>query len=123
MIPLVVGVFLLPFVIFAMVVLIPPINAMFALIWEDPRERQRHMVLKRLKELHVDGDVPAETAVLMASQENNITEEQLKAAVGMFSASEIKSVLLGQRSLSRVVIDTMQKTIIAGAAGKGRKVR
>ena len=123
MVSIIVGLFFLPFAIFAMVVLIPPINAMFALIWEDPRERQRRMVLKRLKELHVDGNVPAETAVLMASQEISATEADLRAAAGLFSASEIKSVLRGERSLLRVVSDSIQKTLLDGATGKGRKPR
>lgn len=47
-------------------------------IWEDPTDKMKVRIAKRVKELCVDGDVPRETATMMIAQENNIMEDQVR---------------------------------------------
>lgn len=47
-------------------------------IWQDPTYSMQVKVARRVKELCVDGDVPAETATMMIARENNLIEEQVR---------------------------------------------
>lgn len=94
-------IFMIPFAVLAALAIhygIPAANRFFDLIWEDPSKRQQAAIARRLKELHVDGDVPAETAILMAAKERNVTEDELKDVAGMFGTSDIVGMLTGKRS-------------------------
>lgn len=48
------------------------------LIWEDPTDKLKVKIAKRVKELCVDGGVPDETAVLMIAKETGVMEDQVR---------------------------------------------
>lgn len=112
----------LPIGIFSLVVLVPICNKFFALIWEDPTERQRQVVIKRIKE-HVLDDVPEQTAVMMTAAEMNTTEANLLKAAELFSAADAKAIITGKRGIAGIMIGKMAKHMRAGAAGPKRKPR
>ena len=70
----------------------------FSKIWrEETRPVVAREVIDRLKELCVDGDVPAETAVLMAAQENDVSEETMLAAFNADDAQELIKILSSKK--------------------------
>ncbi len=93
----------------AMAYLTPWFNRFFSLIWEDPSERERRKILKRLKELHVDGNVPEETAALMVSSEFNTSVENVLEAVGVLTVGELKGILTGKRGALGIIADKLVK--------------
>lgn len=95
----------------SVIYLVPFFNRLFGLVWEDPSERQRKEVLARLKELHVDGHLPEEVTVLLAAKEFNATEDELMKLVGMMSASDMKAVLSGRKSLLGVVLHGIETAV------------
>jgi hypothetical protein len=70
----------------------PYIDSLMSFIWTDPSNRYRSRVLKRVKELCVDGDVPDETAVLVTSKEMNLTEKAVKDAIGAMTPSTMRTL-------------------------------
>lgn len=112
------GALLIPFMIvfgiaglLAMAFLTPVFNRFFSLLWEDPTERERRKILKRLQELHVDGNVPEETAVLMASSEFHTSVENVLEAVGVLSIGEVKGILTGRRGGLGIIADKLAKHV------------
>lgn len=95
----------------AVIFLIPFFNRGFSLIWSDPSERQRKEALARLNELYVDGQVPEEVAVLLASKERNATEEELMNLVGMVGTSDMKAVLTGKKTLLGVMLNEIESVV------------
>lgn len=73
----------------------PYVQKLMGLIWKDPTSRNRARVAKRVKELCADGDVPDETAVLMASQEMNLTEQHIKDALDGLTPQAIRALAKG----------------------------
>lgn len=90
---------------------IPFFNRILSFVWEDPCDRQRAIVLKRLKELHVDGNVPEETAYLMAAKELNTTEDELKEAIGVVGSSNLMGLLMGKKNMFGVILDGINKNL------------
>jgi hypothetical protein len=82
----------------AVVYLTPVTNRILGLIWEDPTERRRKKILKRLRELHVDGNIPEETAVLMAAKEYNASEQAILDVVGAVDARDVAKLVTGRMS-------------------------
>jgi len=107
----VVGVFVLLCLWFSAAYVVPVANRMFGLIWEDPTEKQRREALARLRELHIGGDVPAETAALMAAKELNTTEEELFRVLGTFSASDLQGLITGRRSGFSIALARMNRAL------------
>ena len=95
--------------IFALIYVVPIVNRALSCIWEDPTEQERKMVLKRLKELHVDGNIPEETAVVIASAERNVPAENVKELVGMMGSRNLMGVLSGKKSLFWTILDGIEK--------------
>lgn len=87
----------LPFLYVGCVYVMPLTNALFAKIWEDPSDRQRKRVLRRLKELHVDNGMPVHSAILTASREFHVTEYRLLAVLGVADDGDIPALLCGRR--------------------------
>jgi hypothetical protein len=107
----VVLIILLPLTTFAIDRGVPFFNRLSSFLWQDPSERQKAIVLKRLKELHVDGNVPEEMAYLMASKELNTTEAELKTIVGSIGAPNLVGLLTGKKTLMGVFIDGINKSL------------
>lgn len=72
-----------------------PVDKLFSLIWTDPTEQNRNKVRSRIKELCVDGDIPSETAILLASQEMGMTEKSLREALGNMTPQVMKAIAKG----------------------------
>lgn len=89
----------------------PATNSLFGLIWQDPTDRQRAAVARRLKELHVDGHVPNETAVLMAAKEHNATEQEIMGLLDMASPEDLMGVLTGKRTFFGTVVGKITKSL------------
>jgi hypothetical protein len=70
----------------------PFIESMMSYIWVDPSNRYRSRVVKRVKELCVDGDVPDETAVLVTSKEMNLTEKAVNDALGAMTPATMRTL-------------------------------
>jgi hypothetical protein len=124
--PIVLAIILLPFLfigIWALVYLLPVTNKLFSMIWMDPTERQRQEILVRLKEHHVDGGVPEETAVLMAAKEFSTTEKNLLKAAELFSAADVKALLTGKRNVLDVGLGHVVKHMRKNAGGPKKVVR
>jgi hypothetical protein len=68
---------LLGFGLYFAVKLSPFTERMMSRIWCEERSRKQAMVIRRIKELCVDGHVPEETAKMMIAKEHNIMEEQV----------------------------------------------
>ena len=64
-------------------------------IWEDPITRQRASVMKRIKELCVDADIPEETAILITAKEHNMMEEHVRSALGALNPATMKLAAKG----------------------------
>jgi hypothetical protein len=60
------------------------------LIWQDPMTKRRAAIVKRVKELCVDGDVPEETAVLMTAKEQNMMEGHVRSILGNLTPATMK---------------------------------
>lgn len=111
--------------VFALVVLVPFFNKGFSLIWQDPMERQRKLVLKRIQE-HVLNNVPEQTAVMMTAAEFNTTEANLLKVAEMFTAADAKALVTGKRGVVDIMLGKAYKHMRDGAAGpkpKPRKIR
>ena len=96
---------------FAAVYVVPVVNNGFSCIWEDPIQKQRKEGILRLKELHINGEVPEETAVLMAAKELNTTEEELLKVLGTFSARDLRGVITGKKSGLDVVMSRVDRAL------------
>ncbi len=102
---------LLPLTTFAIDKGVPFFNRLSSFLWQDPSDRQRAIVLKRLKELHVDGNVPEEMAYLMAAKELRTTEEELKLIAGSIGAPNLLGLLTGKKTFMGVFIDSINKSL------------
>ena len=66
----------------------------FSKIWsEESKPMIAREAIDRIKELCIDGDVPAETAVLMASKEHGLDERQLLSNFDVADAKELIRML------------------------------
>lgn len=66
-------------------------NKIFSCIWSE--QEVNNDVKKRLKELYVDSDVPEETGLLIASQEQKMKEEELLRAFGALDANDLSNII------------------------------
>lgn len=113
-------------VVFAVHYVIPITNRFFALIWEDPTEVQRKEVMRRLKELHVDGHIPEEAAVLLASKEYNSSERDLLNLTRMVKPAQLRAMLNGRKNIFQIVLDSATQEIYKNSGpthAKRRQVR
>ena len=90
---------------------VPIVNRILSVVWEDPTVRQRAVIARRLKELHVDGTIPEETAVLLAAKEFNATEDELMRVAGMFNAGDLMGMLTGKRQPMGVLLNGIEKAL------------
>ena len=104
----------------SVVYIIPYTNKLFGLIWTDPREENRRKIIKRIKELTIDGDVPEETAVLMAAKEQNIDEENLMEVLGVMSPSEVRGLFTGKRGMIQAFTSALDNALKSGTGRKRR---
>ena len=80
-------------VIVAELVFAPWVNESFSKIWaEEERPIIKRDTQERLQELFLDGDVPEETAVLMAAKEQNMEEEELLAMFNAVNARNLANI-------------------------------
>lgn len=107
----------------ALIYLVPVCNRLFSLIWEDPTERQRKQVARRLKELHINGDIPEETAVLLAAKEFNVVEQNLLDVADIVSPADVKAFLTGKKSAIGIIASSLSDGLRRGADGKGGKMK
>ncbi len=77
------------------VVFVPWLNRhIFSKVWhEEDRAPVARETVERIKELCVDGDVPEETAVVMAARESGLSEEQLLNHFDAKDAEELVRIL------------------------------
>jgi hypothetical protein len=54
-------------------------------------------VLERIKELYVDYDVPEETAILIASKEHMLSEDEILGSLNAIDAKDFMDILLGNK--------------------------
>jgi len=78
-------------------------------IWKDPAAKDRTKVVKRVRELCVDGSVPNETSILIAAKELNMTEEHIRDALEGLSPQMMKTLAKGD-ALSAFLRATMKLT-------------
>jgi len=97
--------------ILAAIYLVPWFDRMFSKIWEDPSQKERRQALARLNELYVDGHVPEEVAVMMASAEMNTSEDRLMKLTNMISPADLKAVLTGRKTMAGVLLARIEKSI------------
>jgi hypothetical protein len=79
--------------------MVPWLNKnLFSKIWkEETRPVVAREVIDRVKELCIDGDVPAKTAVLMAAKENDVEEATMLAAFNADDAEELIKILKSKK--------------------------
>ena len=70
-----------------------PFIILLKYIWEPETNKVRKETVKRLRELYVDQDIPAETAVLMTTSEEGITEEELYSAFRAIDANDLMDII------------------------------
>lgn len=81
----------------------PKTNEMFSEIWsEEEHPKIKRETQERLNDLFVDGDIPAETALVIAAREESIEEKELLAMFGALDAKDLKAILRA-RGPTRVV--------------------
>jgi hypothetical protein len=80
--------------LFSIEYVFPIVNKCMSYIWAEP-SKQRVAIANRLKELYVDGDVPDETAVIIAAAESGASEEELLSLFDNMSASDIRTLVSG----------------------------
>lgn len=97
---------------------LPLSNHLFGLIWEDPTERQRNAAAKRLKDLHVDGEIPSETAVLLTSKEMNTDEQEILGLMKIAAASQVKAALTGNQGFFGRMTSEIERAFKRGTARK-----
>lgn len=94
----------------------PWTERMMAYIWEDPRKRAETKVVKRVKELCVDGDVPRETAALIVAKEENVMEEQVREVMKTTAGNpELMRMAVGGR-IGRLICTLLKKLGPLGGA-------
>ena len=122
MITIVIFIIFMPVTIWAVIYLTPAVNKMFSYIWEDPSNKQRQIIANRIKELHVDGNVPEETAVMLAGQELNVDEQQILDELGAMRPSDLRGIVTGNKSWFKMIMDNMGRSLQSGTS-RGRRRR
>lgn len=72
--------------------LCPFTNRFFALIWREP-DIEKNDIAERIKALYVDGDVPEETALMMASVESGQSKESILGAFNAANAIDLANII------------------------------
>lgn len=85
-----------------------PFNILTRNIWGPETNKIRLETLERVRQLYIDEDVPAESAVLMATKEDGVSEEELYAACKAIDAKDLVDILTGSnrsrlRAMARVI--------------------
>jgi len=84
-------------------------NWFFSKIWSEKEINKD--TRKRLKELSVDSDVPEETALLIASKEQKLKEEELIRAFNALDAKDLAKMIKGnKRDMLSNLITAMDKS-------------
>ena|SRR3990172_4433157 len=78
-------------------IIAPITNRIFASIWND-NEVVSADTIKRIKELYMDGEVPIETAVMMASTETGVDRGEILKALGASSPNDVAHIMRGGRA-------------------------
>jgi len=69
----------------------------FSFIWsEEEKPIIKREVQERLEDLFVDGDVPDETALVMAAKEANMDEQELLNMFNAVSPKDLKRIMTGR---------------------------
>lgn len=79
--------------------LLPWLNRnIYSRIWsEEPRPVVTREAIERIKELCVTGDVPEDTAILIAAKEYNVSEHEFLAAFDANDAAELVMTLISKK--------------------------
>ena len=79
--------------------MIPWLNKhFFSRIWqEETRPLVAREVIDRIKELCVDGDIPEETAVMIAAKEHDVSEATMLEAFNAEDAKELVRILSSKK--------------------------
>jgi hypothetical protein len=72
----------------------PWANKFFSMIYNE-NHTDRMEVVQRIKDLYVDGDVPAESALLMAATESGKSEKEILNAFGAMNAIDLMDRIKG----------------------------
>jgi hypothetical protein len=88
----------------------PRTNKFFALIWNE-RDDEKLAVAARIKELYVDGDVPEETALMMAAAESGQSKESILNAFDAVDASDLAKIM---RQKPRTAMNIMTQMLDNG---------
>ena len=73
----------------------PYIDKAMSFVWQDPAKARHAKVAKRVKELCIDGDVPDETAILLTSKEQSLTEKHVNDALGELTPEVMRTIAKG----------------------------
>lgn len=75
-------------------ILTPIVNKWFAAIWaEEERPMIKRETQERLNELFVDGEVPEEVGLVMASKEQGIEEQEMLALYNAVNAKDLSRIV------------------------------
>jgi hypothetical protein len=81
---------------FALRFLARPLDWFFGLIWRPRSPGDRAEIARRVKELCEVGNVPEETAVMLAAREHEITEKELLDSMDAVSPAQLRAMLTGR---------------------------
>lgn len=90
---------------------LPAANRFFSILWEDPADKQRAVIARRLRELHVDGDVPTETSILLAAKEATTSEKELLGLLDMVGPTDLMGVLSDRRKPLSAVLNGITRVL------------
>lgn len=84
----------------------PFTNRFFAMVWNE-RDDDKQAVLEKIQKLYVDGDVPEETALMMASTESGQSRESILNAFNTTSAVDLANIIRKRSRNAMLVISQL----------------
>lgn len=76
----------------------PLVNRLLGFIWQDPSERQRKVILRRVHELTVQDKVPEATALMLAAKELHSNEDEALRIARAIDPGDLVRMATGTRS-------------------------
>ena len=104
----------------AFVYLMPPINKLFSLIWEDPSQRQENEALNRIHELGEANGLTESATEVIVSTEMGVSQDQLRK---LLSAYGENGLISNANSKLGRALRKLRKLQYAETGGQRRKKR
>jgi hypothetical protein len=99
----------------------PALNRMFAMVWSEDTQIKSEAV-DRIKELYVNGELPEESALLMASVETGESESNILAAFNAMDAEDLAKIIRGKpRSMPLRALSVMESVMKRNIKRTGRR--